>query len=80
MQKEETIPKLLENRGGTVYTIVKRTSVTAGSLFMRKALRIFLYVRKLGRKSGKRGYGYDNTEQTGLDCWTVHPGTASGGR
>lgn len=30
MQKEETIPKLLENRGGTVYTIDKRTSVTAG--------------------------------------------------
>jgi hypothetical protein len=32
MQKEETIPKLLENRGGTVYTIDKRTSVTAGEV------------------------------------------------
>ncbi len=32
MQKEETIPKLLENRGGTVYTIGKRTSVAAGEV------------------------------------------------
>ena len=36
MQKEETIPKLLENRGGTVYTIDKRTSVTAGEFIHEK--------------------------------------------
>ncbi len=47
---------------------------------MRNNFWIFLYACELGRKLGKRGYGYDNTEQTGLDCWTVHPGTASSGR
>jgi len=80
MQKEETIPKLLENRGGTVYTIGKRSGATAGEVIPVNTLWIFLYVRKRERKLGKRGYGYDNTEQTGLDCWTVHPGTASSGR